>query len=290
MGKTSITFKVSLLGNIINVIGNAVCIFGLRMGAAGVAIPSLISRLFMGMVLYVMLNHDRYEVHFIQGRLKADWKIIQKILYIGIPSGIENGIFQLGRVLVVSIISGFGTVQIAANGVANSLDSIGTLTGTAMNLAMITVIGRCVGAGEESRVRYYLKKLILITYVATAVVNIPVLLALKPILSIYRLSTQTMELAWLLVMIHNGTAMFLWPMSFTFPNMLRACNDVKYPMVVSTFSMFVFRVGFSFLMGERLGMGAVGVWIAMIIDWIFRVTCFVLRYIHGDWKKTMKRQ
>lgn len=290
MGKTSITFKVSLLGNIINVIGNAICIFGLRMGVAGVAIPSLISRLFMGMVLYVMLNHDRYEVHFIQGRLKADWKIIQKILYIGIPSGIENGIFQLGRVLVVSIISGFGTVQIAANGVANSLDSIGTLAGTAMNLAMITVIGRCVGAGEESQVRYYLKKLILITYVATAVVNIPVLLALKPILSIYGLSAQTTELAWLLVMIHNGTAMFLWPMSFTFPNMLRACNDVKYPMVVSTFSMFVFRVGFSFLLGERLGMGAVGVWIAMIIDWIFRVTCFVLRYIHGDWKKTMKRQ
>lgn len=290
MGKTSITFKVSLLGNVINVAGNAICIFRLHMGVAGVAIPSLVSRAVMGMILYGMLNREKYEVHFIAGRLKADWGIIQRILYIGIPSGIENGIFQLGRVLVVSIISGFGTVQIAANGVANSLDNIGSLVGTAMNLAMIAVIGRCVGAGDEDQIRYYLKKLILITYVATAAVNIPVLLLLKPVLAIYGLSPETTRLAWILVMIHNGMAMFLWPMSFTFPNMLRACNDVKYPMVISIFSMFAFRVGFSYVLGAQMGMGAIGVWIAMVLDWIFRITGFALRYLHGDWKRTMRRQ
>jgi len=189
--------------------------------------------------------------------------------------------------MVVSIISGFGTIQIAANGVANSLDGVGCIAGQAMNLAMITVIGRCVGADDQEQIRYYTKRLVLLTYIATAVINIPLLLGLDSILAIYGLEVETTVLAKTLVMIHNGFAIILWPMAFTFANMLRACNDVKYPMAVSIFSMFVFRVGFSYLIGVRFGMGAIGVWIAMVIDWIFRTTCFVGRYVHGDWKHLM---
>lgn len=287
MGKANITFIVSIIGNVINVIGNGICIFGLHMGVAGVALPSLLSRMIMGMILYILLKNPKYEVYFERERFRADFKIIQKILYIGIPSGIENGIFQLGRVMVVSIISGFGTIQIAANGVANSLDNIGSLAGQAMNLAMITVIGRCVGADDQQQIRYYMKKLLLITYGATALVNIPILLGLGPILSLYGLGAETTSLAKILVIIHNGMAIFLWPMSFTFPNMLRACNDVRYPMIMSILSMFVFRVGLSYILGAQFGMGAVGVWIAMIVDWIFRIMSFMGRYFHGDWKKTM---
>ena len=287
MGKTNVTFKVSVLGNVINIAGNAVCIFGLHMGVAGVAIPSLVSRAVMGVVLYVLMHNPEYEIYFDRRKFRADWSIISKILYIGIPSGIENGIFQLGRVMVVSIISGFGTIQIAANGVANSLDNIGSLVGSAMNLAMITVIGRCVGADDKQQIKYYTRKLLFITYVATAVINIPVLLCLNPILAIYGLGVETTNLTRILVMIHNGLAMIFWPMAFTFPNMLRACNDVRFPMAVSIFSMFVFRVGFSYLLGVRLGLGAIGVWIAMVIDWIFRIMGFVGRYMHGDWKRLM---
>lgn len=287
MGKTNVTFRVSIIGNIINVAGNAICIFGLHMGVAGVAIPSFLSRAVMGMILYILLKNPKHEIYFDKVKFQIDWNIIKKILYIGIPSGIENGIFQLGRVMVVSIISGFGTIQIAANGVANSLDNIGSLVGQAMNLAMITVIGRCVGADDQEQIRYYTKKLVLITYIATAAINIPVLLGLDSILAIYGLGAETTNLARTLVMIHNGLAMILWPMAFTFANMLRACNDVRYPMAVSIFSMFAFRVGFSYILGVRLGMGAIGVWIAMVIDWIFRIICFVGRYFHGDWKQLM---
>ena len=287
MGKTSVTFRVSMIGNIINVAGNAICIYGLHMGVAGVAIPSFLSRAVMGMILYILLKNPKYEIYFDKKKFQIDWKIIKKILYIGIPSGIENGVFQLGRVVVVSIISGFGTIQIAANGVANSLDNVGSLVGQAMNLAMITVIGQCVGADDQEQIRYYTKKLVLITYAATAAINIPVLLGLDSILAIYGLGTETTNLARTLVTIHNGLAMVLWPMAFTFANMLRACNDVRYPMAVSIFSMFTFRVGFSYILGVRLGMGAIGVWIAMVIDWIFRITCFVGRYFHGDWKRLM---
>ena len=287
MGKTSVTFAVSIVGNIINVVGNAICILVFHMGVAGVAIPSLLSRVVMGVTLYILLKNPKHQIHFDKVKFQFDWSIIKKILYIGIPSGIENGIFQLGRVMVVSIISGFGTIQIAANGVANSLDGVGCIAGQAMNLAMITVIGRCVGADDQEQIRYYTKRLVLLTYIATAVINIPLLLGLDSILAIYGLEVETTVLAKTLVMIHNGFAIILWPMAFTFANMLRACNDVKYPMAVSIFSMFVFRVGFSYLIGVRFGMGAIGVWIAMVIDWIFRTTCFVGRYVHGDWKHLM---
>lgn len=287
MGKSHVTFVVSVIGNVVNVAGNAVCIFGLQMGVAGVALPSLLSRVIMGVILYVLLKNPALEIYLEKEKFHVDMETVKKILYIGIPSGVENGIFQLGRVLVVSIISGFGTVQIAANGVANSLDSMGCIIGQAMNLAMIAVIGRCVGAESREQIRYYTKKLLLITYAATAVLNSILLWNLHTILGWYGLGAETTALAYKLVMIHNGMAIFLWPMSFVFPNMLRACNDVRYPMVMSIFSMFVFRIGFSYIFGVQYGMGALGVWAAMVLDWIFRILCFAGRYMHGDWKRTM---
>ena len=168
--------------NIINVGGNAICVFGLKMGVAGVAVPSLVSRAVAGFCLYFLLKNPDNLIYLNKERFRFDWNVIRRILHIGIPSGIENGIFQLGRVIVVSIIAGFGTVQIAANGVANSLDSMGCIVGQGMNLAMITVIGQCVGAGDLDQVKYYTKKLLLITYASTAVINSLILLFLHPIL------------------------------------------------------------------------------------------------------------
>ena len=285
MGNSKVTLKVSILINLINVVGNAVCIFGLHMGAAGVAIPSLISRAAGSIILYFLLKNPRLDICFLKEPFHLDFGMVKKILYIGIPSGVENGIFQLGRVLVVSIISSFGTVQIAANGVANNLDSVGVLIGGAINLAMITVIGQCVGAGDEKQIRSYTKKLLLIAYIPTIILNLVLFLNLGWILDLYGLSPETTSLARTLIFIHNGCACLLWPLSFTFPNMLRACNDVRYTMVVSIASMFIFRIGFSYLIGANLGYGAIGVWIAMVLDWICRVICFLVRYRRGKWRK-----
>ena len=285
MGNAQITLKISLLMNVINVVGNAIGVYVLKLGVAGVAIPSLVSRGVAGVVLFTLLHNPDNLVFLTRGKFKVDATIVKRILFIGIPSGIENGIFQLGRVLVVSIIAAFGTSQIAANGVANSLDSMGCIVGQAMSLAMITVIGRCVGAGEEGQVRYYTKKLLGETYFYTAVINSIILLLLPWILQIYGLGEETTRLSYILVMIHDGMAIFLWPASFVLPNMLRACNDVKYTMVVSIFSMITFRIGFSYLFGVHMGWMAVGVWAAMVIDWVFRVICFVGRYLSGTWRK-----
>ena len=285
MGNAQITLKISLLMNVINVVGNAIGVYVLKLGVAGVAIPSLVSRGVAGVVLFTFLHNPDNLVFLTRGKFKVDATIVKRILFIGIPSGIENGIFQLGRVLVVSIIAAFGTSQIAANGVANSLDSMGCIVGQAMSLAMITVIGRCVGAGEEGQVRYYTKKLLGETYFYTAVINSIILLLLPWILQIYGLGEETTRLSYILVMIHDGMAIFLWSASFVLPNMLRACNDVKYTMVVSIFSMITFRIGFSYLFGVHMGWMAVGVWAAMVIDWVFRVLCFVGRYLAGTWRK-----
>ena len=285
MGNAQITLKISLLMNVINVVGNAIGVYVLKLGVAGVAIPSLVSRGVAGVVLFTLLHNPDNLVFLTREKFKVDATIVKRILFIGIPSGIENGIFQLGRVLVVSIIAAFGTSQIAANGVANSLDSMGCIVGQAMSLAMITVIGRCVGAGEEGQVRYYTQKLLGETYFYTAVINSIILLLLPWILQIYGLGEETTRLSYILVMIHDGMAIFLWPASFVLPNMLRACNDVKYTMVVSIFSMITFRIGFSYLFGVHMGWMAVGVWAAMVIDWVFRVLCFVGRYLAGTWRK-----
>lgn len=285
MGNSQITLKVSILMNIINVAGNAFCLFVLHMGVAGVAIPTLVSRIVAAAVLYVLLRNPKNVIHLERGKFRFDPAVLKRILYIGIPSGIENGIFQLGRVLVVSIIAGFGTVQIAANGVANSLDGMGCIIGQAMNLAMISVIGRCVGAGDLKQVRYYTKKLMAITYLFTILANTLMLSFLHQILALYGLEQETTDLAYQLVMIHNGMAMILWPTSFVLPNMLRACNDVKFTMVTSIFSMCVFRIGFSYVLGVHAGMGAIGVWIAMVMDWVFRALLFLGRYLCGSWKK-----
>ena len=285
MGNAQITLKISLLMNVINVVGNALGVYVLKLGVAGVAIPSLVSRGVAGVVLFTLLHNPDNLVFLTREKFKVDATIVKRILFIGIPSGIENGIFQLGRVLVVSIIAAFGTSQIAANGVANSLDSMGCIVGQAMSLAMITVIGRCVGAGEEGQVRYYTKKLLGETYFYTAVINSIILLLLPWILQIYGLGEETTRLSYILVMIHDGMAIFLWPASFVLPNMLRACNDVKYTMVVSIFSMITFRIGFSYVFGVHMGWMAVGVWAAMVIDWVFRVLCFVGRYLAGTWRK-----
>ncbi len=285
MGNAAITLKTAVVVNLINVVGNAIGVFVLHLGTAGVAIPSLLSRAAGAVILFLLLKKPQQDIYLTSFLTRPNWHTIQKILYIGVPNGLENGIFQLGRVLVVSIIALFGTTQIAANGVANSLDGVGVIIGQATSLAMITVIGQCVGAGSEEQVRYYLRRIMVITYIPQFLLECFLILFLNPILSLYGLSPETTQLTWILVVIHCGCAAFLWPYAFVFPNMLRACNDVRFTMIVSIASMFTFRIGFSYFLGVWMGMGAIGVWIAMIVDWICRILCFALRYRSGKWRK-----
>ena len=272
MGNSKISMQISILMNIINIVGNAVCIFGFKMGVDGVAWPSVVSRV-IAAALILGRCYQKGHALTVPKTVRLDTGMAKRILGIGVPSAFENSLFEAGRIVVVSMISTFGTVQIAANAVANNLDGVGCIPGKAISLAMITVVGRCVGAGDNEQAVYYTKKLLGWAYLVMGILNGLILLFVRPLVGIYELSGETMELSIILACIHAGFAMLLWPLSFVLPNALRAANDVKFTMVVSIASMACWRIGFSYIIGVRMGMGAIGVWIAMVVDWVCRVTC-----------------
>lgn len=284
MGNSKISMQVSVVMNLINVAGNYWFIFVMKWGVAGAALASLIGRAAACVILYVRLHNPKLEIRTGTHVFHVNVYMIRRILHIGIPGGIENSIFQLGRVLVVSIIATFGTVQIAANAVANNLDGMGILPNQAMNLAMITVIGQCVGANDYEQAEYYARKLMKITYLVGGLCCLTVISTMPLSLRLYGLSAETLKLAAILVVIHDGCAILLWPASFTLANVLRAANDVRFPMCVSIASMLIFRVGLSYLIAGGLGLGAIGVWLAMVVDWIARASFFFARYRSGKWK------
>ena len=182
------------------------------------------------------------------------------------------------------MIAGFGTVQIAANAVANNFDALGCIPGQAMNLALITVVGKCVGAKDYKQAVYYIKRLLGFTYLIGGLTNAAILLTLPWTIQIYKLSAETVALATILVFIHDGCAILLWPLAFTLPNALRAAGDVRYTMTVSIVSMWTLRIAGGYILAVMLGMGAVGVWTAMIVDWLCRIICFTVRFVRGKWK------
>ena len=288
VGNSKVSMQVSLLMNGINVVGNAICIFVLKMGVAGVAVPTVVSRCVAAVVILLLAAKPNQELCLKWGAIcRADGKMMGSILRIGVPNACENSLFQLGRLIVVSMIALFGTVQTSANAVANTLDGMGIIIGQAMGLAMVTVVGQCVGAGDPEQVKYYVKKLMLWSYLSMAVCNVLIIVFVEDLISLYSsLSPETVELTKTLVIIHESCAILLWAAAFVLPNALRAANDVRFTMVLSIFSMFMFRIGFSYIIGVNMGYGAIGVWIAMVLDWIFRVICFVSRYLSGHWLKT----
>lgn len=293
IGDSKTSMKVSILMNVINVVGNYIGVFKLHLGVAGVAIPSVVSRGVAAIVITLLASNNKNALVYLKIKevFSLQMNFMRRILYIGIPSGIENSLFQVGRVAVVSIISNFGRTQIAANAIANNIDGLGVNMGNALGIAMITVIGRCVGAGNYKEARYYVKKLMLIGYLAILIPTVVIFIFQNIFISIYNVSDATKELTAILVWIHMGVAIFIWPLSFILPNALRAGSDVKFTMSVSLFSMAVFRFGTSLFIAKVFKIGAIGVWCAMIIDWVFRSSNFVYRFVSGKWwHKDLKKE
>ena len=278
MGNSQVSMRVSLLMNAINVTGNAILVFGLRIGTAGVAIPTLISRMVAAIVITVLLCNQTRILHIERTlKIRFDGRMIRKILAIGVPNGLENSMFQLGKILVLSLVSTFGTYAIAANAVSNAIALFQILPGMAISLAITTVISQCVGANDYEQVHYYLKKLLAIIYVAMVGTVALIFLALPLILKAYNLSDQTAAAATNIIHFHGISAMIIWPLSFALPAAYRAAGDAKACMYTSIVSMWIFRIGFSYLV-------VFGVWVAMVIDWVVRAICFVIRYFNGKWK------
>ena len=286
MGNSNVAMKTSLLMNSINVFGNALLIFGFHRGAEGVAIPTVVSRGVACVVILILLNNQEHELHILHPYpFKIKWNVLKKILYIGIPNGLENSMFQLGKIAVLSLVSGLGTASLAANAVGNNIANFAILPGMSFGFALLTVCAQCVGAGDFEQVKYYTKHMMRVEYLCLIASNLIVILALPFILSVYNLSDEAAQYANDIILYHAACVVTIWPLSFTLPNTLRAAADVKVTMVLSIISMWVFRFGFSYLLTMVFHMGIFGVWVAMTIDWLVRGIFFVCRYKSGRWQK-----
>lgn len=259
VGNSKVSMNISILMNVINV--------------AGIVMTVLVC----GKTNPIRIDHIKYFV--------PDWIYIKKILTIGIPSGIENGMFQIGKLMVVSMVATFGTASTAANSVGYTVIDFANIPASSMGLALITVVGQCIGAGEKEQAKMYTKKVLKYAYFGDWICNIPLFFLAPFIASWFNLSGEATQITVMILRCFNVVSLFIWPLSFTLSNPLRAAGDVKFTMTASIISMWLFRVGSSYVLGVMLGMGVLGVWIGMFIDWAARSVCFVARFVSGRWLK-----
>ena len=282
-GNSKISMMSSLVMNVVNIGGNAILIFGFGMGVMGAALASLISRaVACCAVLFLLQKPDCMLRITGLSALRPDGGLIRRILRVGIPAGIENGMFQIGKLSVASLTSTLGTAAIAANAVANTTSTFLNIPANAVSMAVLTVVGQCLGAGEQAV--WYARRLLLVAYCGAWVMNLSgFFFADRWALSWFNLSPEASAMALEVMMWFNIVSLFFWPSSFTLPNILRSAGDASFTMAVSIVSMWVFRVGFCYLWVLRMGGGLLSIWMGMYLDWVFRSLCFAVRFVRGRW-------
>ena len=284
-GNSKISMMSSLVMNVVNIGGNAVLIYGFKMGVMGAALASLVSRAIACVAVLYLLQRPAcpLRVDGLQA-LAPKARLIQQILRVGIPAGIENGMFQIGKLSVSSLTSTLGTAAIAANAVANTTTTFLNIPANAVGMAALTVVGQCLGAGEKDQAVYYSRRLMLFAYCGAWFMNLSAFLfANKFALGLFNLSPEAYAMALEVMVWFNIVSLFIWPSSFTMPNILRAAGDARFTMTVSIVSMWAFRVGFCYLCVLAFHGGLLAIWMGMYLDWAFRSLCFFVRFVRGKW-------
>ncbi len=285
-GNSRLPMTVTALANCLNIVGNAWLIFVVGMGVTGAALATLVSRI---LACVVMLSLQRRPGrHIVVNRylsIRPDAALIHTVLRIGIPTALEGGLFQFGKLVVQSTVSTLGTVALAAQAMTHMLDMFQSYTGQAVGLALLTVVGTCLGAGRTDQARYYTKKLMIVVEVLIVTSGVVMLVITRPAIRLSGLSAEAGALTWRLMVAIVIVKAILWATSFTLPHTLRAAGDVSYAAAVSGASMWIFRVGLSWVLCRHCGFGLEGVWIAWFIDWLCRSTCYVTRYLSGKWEQ-----
>lgn len=286
VGRTSVTMYISLISNLINVVGNCIGVFVLKAGVAGVAYPSLIARIFSAAAITALCFSKRSSIRYrIPWIFRWNGDLLRRMLRIAVPNGVESGVFQLIKVALSSTIALFGTYQIAANGVAQSIWSLAALAGVSMGPVFITVIGRCMGAGETGQAEFYFRRLTKITVLFALIWNALIFAATPLFMRFYALSPETKQLVIQLVLIHNIFNSVAFPFADPLGKGLRAAGDVRYATIVSLFTTIVVRLALSMLFGVAMNMGVIGIAFAMCADWIVRGILLWMRFRAGKWKQ-----
>ena len=283
MGNSKVSMLASLLMNIVNIGLNAILIYGVGIGVAGAGFGTLFSRLAGAVLMTWLICQHGHRIH-IDRLLRFEFRkqLVKKILRIGIPNGLENGMFQIGKLLVLGLVTPLGTSATAANAIANSLAGVVTVPGNAISLSLITVVGQCMGAGDAKQAVGYTRKLMAIVYLSMGTLSVLLFFFAAPVVGLFGLTPAAAAMAIQVLRWCSVFDLLFWPMSFSLPNALRASGDARFTMIVSMCSMWIFRIGFSYLLVPQIGL--LGVWVAMFIDWIVRSVVFLIRFLSGRWK------
>jgi putative MATE family efflux protein len=286
VGNSKVTMRIALLVNALNIGGNAFFIFVLHWGVLGAALSTLISRALAAVITLVLLYRGHGRPIRLEGLLKIRFlrPMLRSILNVGIPSGLESSMFMVGRLLTQRIFPVFGTAAMAGNAVAGVVNSFSFMPGSACGMALLTIVGQCVGAGDYGAARKQCERIMKITYAITAGLSLFIWIFRGPLIGIFSLSREAQDFGSIFLQIHCISMILAWPLSFALPNALRAAGDARYVMWVATISMWTLRVSMSYILTFALGLGPLGVWLAMGCDFIGRGSFYLGRWLRGRWQ------
>ncbi len=283
-GNSRFPMAVSVVSNLLNIMGNAILIFGFQMGVAGAALSTLLSRVFSMCVVFYALRRDRQQI-VLRGyfSIRPDMPLIKKILAIGVPSGVENGMFQFGKLAIQSTVSAMGTVAIAAQAMTNILEMLNGIAGIGIGIGLMTVVGQCIGAGRKEEAKYYIVKLTAIAEAAIIISCLFVLAITKPVVWIAHMETASADMCFRMMIAITIVKPIVWVLSFIPAYGMRAAGDVKFSMILSMLTMWCMRVALCIYLSRVWGFGPMAVWIGMFADWTLRGIIFTWRFLSGKW-------
>ena len=283
-GNSKFTMKTALIANVANIVGNTLFIFILQMGAAGAAISTLISRAVCAFVVFYALRKPGYAIQLKNYfSIRPDLNLIVKILAIGVPSGIENGMFQFGKLAIQSTVSSLGTAAIAAQAMTIIFENVNGMAAVGIGIGLMTVVGQSIGAGRQEEAKYYIVKLAGYAEVAMIISCILVYIAARPVTVLAGMSEESTALCMQMILAITIVKPILWVPSFTPPNGLRAAGDVRFSMITATLTMWLCRVALSIFLMRVVKTGPIGVWYGMFADWGVRGVIFTIRFVRGKW-------
>lgn len=283
-GRTRLPMAVSVCGNLLNIAGNALLMFGLHLGVAGAALATTGSYVFTALAMLIALGRPEQPIRV--GRLKdlrPEPKMILRVLSIGLPTGVENGMFQLGKLVVQSTVSTLGTASIAANAMVTMLEFMTSMPSQAIGTGLMTVAGQCIGAGRKDQARYYIRKLTIWSSIVLVCMNWGFYGLASPICRMAGMEQEAMKIALRVMLVISIAKPVLWPLAFVPASGMRAAGDVRFGMLASTVSMWIFRVALTTLLCRVLGVGLVGIWYGYFVDWGVRSIVFTLRFRGEKW-------
>lgn len=283
-GNSKFTMKTALIANVANIIGNTLFIFVLQMGAAGAAVSTLISRALCAFVVFYALRKPGYAIQLKNYfSIRPDLNLIVKILAIGVPSGIENGMFQFGKLAIQSTVSSLGTAAIAAQAMTIIFENVNGMAAVGIGIGLMTVVGQSIGAGRQEEAKYYIVKLAGYAEIAMIISCILVYIAARPVTVLAGMSEESTALCMQMILAITIVKPLLWVPSFTPPNGLRAAGDVRFSMITATLTMWLCRVALSIFLMRVVKTGPIGVWYGMFADWGVRGVIFTIRFVRGKW-------